>query len=55
MRPVELDATVGDAGAARAWLATTLAAANAALMNEAQLVIAQEGDDVVALVCQKQI
>lgn len=55
MRPVELDTTVGDAGAARAWLATTLAAANAALTNEAQLVIAQEGDDVVALVCQKQI
>ncbi|MCX5545728.1 hypothetical protein M3A49_41050 [Paraburkholderia sp. CNPSo 3076] len=54
MRPVDVDETVGNAGAARAWLATTLAAANAALMNEPQLVIAQEGDDLVALVCQKQ-
>ncbi|WP_245621075.1 hypothetical protein [Paraburkholderia ferrariae] len=54
MRPVNVDETVGNAGAARAWLATTLAAANAALMNEPQLVIAQEGDDLVALVCQKQ-
>ena len=53
-RPVELDVTIGDAGAARAWLATTLAVANAALMNEPQLVIAQEGDELVALVCRKQ-
>jgi len=53
-RSVELEATVGDVGAARAWLATTLAAANAALTNEAQLVIAQEEDKLVALVCQKQ-
>jgi hypothetical protein len=54
MRSVDIDETVGNAGAARTWLATTLAAANAALVNEPQLVIAQEGDDLVALICQKQ-
>ena len=54
MRPVDVDETVGNAGAARTWLATALAAENAALMNEPQLVIAQEGDALVALICQKQ-
>jgi hypothetical protein len=54
-RSVEVDETVGDAGVARAWLATTMAVANAVLTNEAQVVIAQESGNVVALVCRTQI
>ena len=54
METVDLDAAVGKAGAAGVWLATALAAANAALTNEPQLVITQEGNDLLALVCEKQ-
>jgi hypothetical protein len=52
---VNLDASVGNAGIGRAWLAATLGAANAAATNEPQLVIAQEGNDLLALVYEKQI
>jgi hypothetical protein len=51
---VNLDTSVGRAGIGRAWLASTLGAANAAATNESQLVIAQEGDDLLALVFEKQ-
>ncbi|WP_322062868.1 hypothetical protein [Paraburkholderia sp. J63] len=54
MGTIDLDATVGDAGVARAWLATTLAVANAALTDEPQLVVTQEGDVLTALICEKQ-
>lgn len=54
MKAIDLDATVGDVGGARAWLATTLAVAHAALKDEPQLVVAQEGDVLTALICEKQ-
>ncbi len=55
METVDLDTTIGKAGVASAWLATTLATANAALTNEPQLITVQEGDETLALVCEKQI
>jgi len=51
---IDLDTTVGDAGIARAWVATTLAVAHAALTDEPQLVVTQEGDVLTALICEKQ-
>jgi len=55
VRPIDLDATVGNAGVARAWLAATLAVESAALTNAPQLVIAQEGDVLTALMCETKI
>lgn len=54
METIDLDTTVGDAGVARAWLATTLAVARTALTDEPQLVVTQEGDVLTALICEKQ-
>ncbi len=54
METIDLDTTVGDAGVARAWLATTLAVARAALTDEPQLVVAQKDDVLTALICEKQ-
>jgi len=53
-KTIDLDATVGNAGAASAWLAVALAIANATVTNGPQLVIAQERHDVLALLCGKQ-
>lgn len=52
---VSLDTSVGNVGIGRAWLATTLGAANAAATEKPQLVIVQEGNDLLALVCERQI
>ncbi|WP_233805182.1 hypothetical protein [Paraburkholderia sp. HP33-1] len=51
---VNLDTSVGRAGIGRAWLATALGIANAAATDKPQLVITQEGNDLLALVCEKQ-
>jgi hypothetical protein len=51
---IDLESTVGDCAGAGAWLATVLAAENAALTGDAQLVLTQEGNDLIALVCRKQ-
>lgn len=54
-RWVDLGATVGTCDGAGAWLATALAAEHASLTGDPQLVLTQEGNDMVALVCRKQI
>ncbi|RDK01847.1 hypothetical protein [Paraburkholderia lacunae] len=54
-RWVDLGATVGTCDGAGAWLATTLAAEHASLIGDPQLVLTQEGTDMIALVCRKQI
>lgn len=51
---VDLEATVGNCAGARGWLATALAAEHARRTGEPQLVLAQEGDDMITLVCRKQ-
>jgi hypothetical protein len=51
---MELDSMVGDCSRAGAWLATVLAAENAALTGDSQLVLTQEGDYLIALVCRKR-
>ncbi|KDP83509.1 hypothetical protein CF70_024700 [Cupriavidus sp. SK-3] len=50
---VDLAKTIGNSGSAGAWLATVLAAENAALSARSQLVLTQEGDRCIALVCRK--
>ncbi|CAG4895296.1 hypothetical protein [Paraburkholderia gardini] len=54
-RWVDLGATVGTCEGAGAWLATALAAEHASLTDDPQLVLTQEGGDMIALVCRKQI
>ncbi|MFM0666702.1 hypothetical protein [Paraburkholderia sediminicola] len=54
-RWVDLGATVGACDGAGAWLATVLAAEHASRTGDPQLVITQEGSDMIALVCRKQI
>lgn len=51
---VDLEATVGNCAGAGGWLATALAAEHARHTGEAQLVLTQEGDDMIALVCRTQ-
>lgn len=53
-RWMALENSVGDCSGAGAWLAVALAAASAELTGEPQLVLNQEGDELVALVCEKQ-
>lgn len=50
---VDLAKTIGNSGSAGAWLATVLAAENAARSAQSQLVLTQEGDRCIALVCRK--
>ena len=52
-RWVDIAKTVGNGGHAGPWLATALAAEYAAQSGVPQVVIAQEGDQCVALVCRK--
>jgi hypothetical protein len=54
-RWVDLDATVGTCDDAGGWLAIALAAEHASLTDDPQLVLTQEGGDMIALVCRKQI
>lgn len=54
-RWVDLGATVGTCDGAGAWLAAALAAEHASLTGHPQLVLTQEGTDMIALVCRKQI
>ncbi|MFM0226312.1 hypothetical protein [Paraburkholderia dipogonis] len=54
-RWIDLGATVGTCDGAGAWLATVLAAEHASLTGDPQFVITQEGSDMIALVCRKQI
>ncbi|CAE6724415.1 hypothetical protein [Paraburkholderia haematera] len=54
-RWVDLGATVGTCDGAGSWLATALAAEHASLTDDPQLVLTQEGCDMIALVCRKQI
>lgn len=51
---VDLATTVGIFDGAGAWLATALAAEHASLTDDPQFVLAQEGNDLIALVCRKQ-
>jgi hypothetical protein len=52
---IDLSATVGICDGAGAWLATALAAEHASLTDDPQFVLTQEGNDLIALVCRKQI
>jgi hypothetical protein len=51
---VDLGATVGSCDGTGAWLATALAAEHTALTGDPQLVLTQEGSNLIALVCRKQ-
>lgn len=51
---IDLKATVGDCGEAGGWLATALAAELATRTGDPQLVLTQEGSDLIALMCRKQ-
>ena len=52
---VDLVATVGTCDGAGAWLATAFAAERASVTDDPQLVLTQEGNDLIALVCRKQL
>jgi hypothetical protein len=54
-RWVDLGATVGTCDGAGGWLATALAAEHASVTDDPQLILTQEGSDMIALVCKKQI
>lgn len=51
---VDVGATVGTCGGAGAWLATAMAAEHASVTGDPQLVLTQEGSDMIALVCRKK-
>lgn len=51
---IDLHNTIGDCGYAAPWLGVALAADRAARTGSSQLFIAQEGDQITALVCRKQ-
>lgn len=51
---IDLRRTIGDCGLAAPWLGVALAAEQAAQTGSPQLVIAQEGDQITALVCRRQ-
>lgn len=53
-RWLDLGATVGTCGGAGAWLATAMAAEHASVTGDPQLVLTQEGSDMIALVCRKK-
>jgi hypothetical protein len=52
---IDLGATVGTCDGAGAWLAAALAAEHASVTGDPQLVLTQEGSDMIALVCRKQL
>ncbi|MGF6373313.1 hypothetical protein OKW40_006129 [Paraburkholderia sp. RAU6.4a] len=51
---VELVRTIGDAGVATPWLALALAAANAQESVSPQLILDQQGGELVAMICRKK-
>lgn len=51
---IDLETTVGNCAGAGAWLATALALEHATRVGEPQLVVTQDGDDLIALVCRRQ-
>jgi hypothetical protein len=51
---VDLDTTVGNCAGVGAWLATALALEQTKRSGDPQLVLTQDGDDLIALVCRKQ-
>ncbi|URF06824.1 hypothetical protein [Cupriavidus campinensis] len=51
---IDLRRTIGDCGHAAPWLGVALAAEQAAQTASPQLVVAQEGDQIIALVCRTQ-
>lgn len=51
---IELAQTVGDAGVATPWLALALAAAKTRASGGAQLILNQQGGDLVAMICRKK-
>jgi hypothetical protein len=51
---VDLGATVGTCDGAGAWLATALAAEHASVTGDPQLILTQEGSDMIAIVCRKE-
>ncbi|WP_432258828.1 hypothetical protein [Cupriavidus sp. TMH.W2] len=52
---VQVDKTIGDCAGTGGWLATALAAEHALLTGEPQLVLSQQGSDMVALICRTQV
>jgi hypothetical protein len=51
---ISLDTSIGDCGIAGSWLAVALATQQAMDTAEPQLVLVQEGEELVALTCKKQ-
>ncbi|GAA7767195.1 MAG: hypothetical protein COC14_01260 [Burkholderiaceae bacterium] len=51
----DIDAAVGDCASAGAWLATVLAIEYASRTESPQIVVSQNDDHIVALVCRKQV
>ncbi|KVL29072.1 hypothetical protein WS98_27585 [Burkholderia territorii] len=54
-RWIALENSVGDCSGAGPWLAVVLAAENARATGDPQLVLCGEGDELIALMCRKQI
>ncbi|WER48214.1 hypothetical protein CupriaWKF_25795 [Cupriavidus sp. WKF15] len=52
---IDIDTVVGDCADAGAWLATALAIEQASRTGFPQAVLSQHGNDIVALVCRKQV
>jgi hypothetical protein len=50
---IGLDTSVGDCGIAGSWLALALASQQAMNTSEPQLVLVQEGEELIALTCKK--
>lgn len=53
-RSCDLNSTVGDCGCANLWLTVALAAQQAAESGRSQLVLVQENEELIALICRKQ-
>jgi hypothetical protein len=54
MNWIHVDRAIGNCAGAGGWLATGLAAENTLLTGEPQLVLSQQGSDMVALLCRTQ-
>jgi hypothetical protein len=52
---IALETSIGDCAGAGPWLAVALAAENAQVSGDPQLVVCDDGENIVALVCRRQI